>query len=121
MVKINLKNKVIPIDFGEFQLEFSKSDENLKKMREFGKDLEEKGQEIVKEDGKEDMDKVRELLHLAYDGVFGEGSFDKVYELSGHSTIDTLNYFFEVLSGIEEEQVSEESKKLMERYIGKKP
>ena len=55
MVVINLRNKVIPIDFGEFQFEFSKSDENIEKMQSFAQDLQLEAQKIVDEDGKGDV------------------------------------------------------------------
>ncbi|HEM3695563.1 TPA: hypothetical protein U1D18_000691 [Streptococcus suis] len=119
MVKINLKNKVIPVDFGEFQLEFSKSDENLRRLKEFGDELKQKGELIAQNQSKDETEQVKEILSVAFDGVFGAGSFDKVYDLSGQSTIDTLNYFFEVMVGIEEESVTEKDKERMKRYIGK--
>ena len=69
MVVINLRNKVIPIDFGEFQFEFSKSDENIEKMQSFAQDLQLEAQKIVDEDGKGDVTKAREILKLAYNGI----------------------------------------------------
>lgn len=119
MVVINIKKQVIPIDFGEFQLEFSKSDANLKKLTDFGKELEEKGKVIVENaDDNDVIDKAKEILELAYDGVFGQGSFDKVYALSGESTIDVLNYFFEAMDGIVEEYSAQKDKELLKKYLG---
>lgn len=118
MVVINIKRQVIPIDFGEFQLEFSKSDANLKKLTDFGKELEEKAKVIVENADDDVIDKAKEILELAYDGVFGQGSFAKVYALSGESTIDTLNYYFEAMNGIEEEYASEKDKELLKKYLG---
>lgn len=118
MVVINIKKQVIPIDFGEFQLEFSKSDANLKKLTDFGKELEEKAKVIVENADDDVIDKAKEILELAYDGVFGPGSFAKVYTLSGETTIDTLNYYFEAMNGIEEEYASEKDKELLKKYLG---
>nr|DAN76417.1 MAG TPA: hypothetical protein [Caudoviricetes sp.] len=119
MVVINIRNKVIPIDFGEFQFEFSKSDENIEKMQSFAQDLQLEAQKIVDEDGKGDVTKAREILKLAYNGIFGDGSFDKVYNLSGQSTVDCINYFIEIMQGVEQEQISKESQELLDRYLGK--
>lgn len=119
MVVINLRNKVIPIDFGEFQFEFSKSDENIEKMQSSAQDLQLEAQKIVDEDGKGDVTKAREILKLAYNGIFGDGSFDKVYNLSGQSTVDCINYFIEIMQRIEQEQISKESQDLLDRYLGK--
>ncbi|HFI0694764.1 TPA: hypothetical protein ACGO4F_000829 [Streptococcus suis] len=119
MVVIQIKNKVIPIDFGEFQLEFSKSDTNLRRLQEFGKELEEKGKIIAQNQSSDEIEQVKKLLQVAFDGAFGDGSFEKVYAISGDSTINTLNYFFEVMAGIEEEHVTEKEKELLEKYLSK--
>ena len=40
MVVIKKRSNVIPVDFGEFQLNFPMSDSNIKRMEEVGKELE---------------------------------------------------------------------------------
>ena len=39
MVVIKKRSNVIPVDFGEFQLNFPVSDSNIKRMEEVGEDL----------------------------------------------------------------------------------
>lgn len=119
MVVIKKRQSVIPVDFGEFQLEFSVTDENIKKIQDFGKELDGHAQKIVENQDQSDLDKVKDILVLAFDGIFGPGSFEKVYEFSGRSTINTLNYYFEAMNGIEEEQVSAGNQELLKKYLTK--
>ena len=44
MVVIKKRSNVIPVDFGEFQLNFPVSDSNIQRMKAVGEDLQAKGQ-----------------------------------------------------------------------------
>ncbi|HEQ0291682.1 hypothetical protein ACD559_07510 [Streptococcus anginosus] len=116
MVVINLKNKVIPIDFGAFKLEFSKSDENIEKMERLSVELEKQAKIVSERQGESELKKAKELSIMAWDGVFGEGTFDKVYEVAGGSTLDTMSYYFEAMKGIKEEQVDDKTQALIKEY-----
>lgn len=46
MVVIKKRSNVIPVDFGEFQLEFAANDKNILNMEAVGKKLQEEGQRV---------------------------------------------------------------------------
>ena len=47
MVVIKKRDNVIPVDFGEFQLEFVANDKNIHKMEEVGKKLQKEGGKLA--------------------------------------------------------------------------
>lgn len=49
MVVIKKRSNVIPVDFGEFKLEFPVSDSNIKRMKAVGEDLQAKGKRSKKQ------------------------------------------------------------------------
>lgn len=47
MVVIQKRSNVIPVDFGEFKIEFRANDKNIKNMVAVGKKLEKRSQELL--------------------------------------------------------------------------
>ena len=47
MVVIKKRNNIIPVEFGEFTLEFLSNDASIRKMEEVGKKLQKEGGELA--------------------------------------------------------------------------
>lgn len=100
VVVINKNNNVIPIDFGEFQLEFVVNDENLSKREEQALLIDEVAKKVKESTDKEGLPLVKEACQKAFTELFNDGAFDKVFELSGGSSLGTLSMLLQVLNGI---------------------
>ena len=118
MVVIKKKSSVIPVDFGEFKLEFSKSDENLKRLDSIAADLEAKGKELSGKTNTEALDKAAVFLKGTWDRLFGEGAYEKVDAFADHVTIDVMTYLVEAINGLNEEILGLENKEALKRYLG---
>ena len=64
MVVIKKRSNVIPVDFGEFQLNFPMSDSNIKRMEEVGKELEVRSLAIQGTDNKAAIDAATEFVTM---------------------------------------------------------
>lgn len=49
MVVIKKLSNIIPVDFGEFQLEYVANDENIKRMKTIGQNLEKRAEKLKKQ------------------------------------------------------------------------
>ena len=97
MVVIKKRSNVIPVDFGEFQLNFPVSDSNIQRMKAVGEDLQAKGQ--------------------AFQDTSDEEAFKQVYEFAGQSTINAMFYLIEAIKGISEEFETQNSKAALDKYL----
>ena len=88
MVKIQKQVTSIPVDFGEFELYFYKSDENIQRLT---------------------------ALQAEFEQVFK--SFDKVYQFANGSTLHALIYFLQAMEGIMKEFNLEEETKAINKYL----
>ncbi|SQB31181.1 Uncharacterised protein [Streptococcus dysgalactiae] len=66
MVVIKKRSNVIPVDFGEFQLNFPMSDSNIKRMEEVGKELEARSLAIQGTDNKAAIDAATEFCERRF-------------------------------------------------------
>lgn len=119
MVKIQKQTTAIPVDFGEFELRFYKSDENIQRLPDLQAEFEQVFKSFDKDGEKtfEDLEVIKNQLHTAFDGLFGEGSFDKVYQFADGSTLHTLIYLLQVLDGIMKEFNLEEETNAINKYL----
>lgn len=119
MVKIQKQTTAIPVDFGDFELLFFKSDENMKRAADLQAEFEQVFKMFGKDGDKtfEDLEVIKNQLHTAFDGLFGEGSFDKVYQFADGSTLHTLIYFLQALDGISKEFNLEDETKAINKYL----
>ena len=97
MVVIKKRSNVIPVDFGEFQLNFPVSDGNIQRMKAVGEDLQAKGQ--------------------AFQETSDEEAFKQVYAFAGQSTINAMFYLIEAIKGISEEFEAQNSKAALDKYL----
>ena len=118
MVVIKKFENVIPVDFGEFELKFVTSDENILKLA----NVEEKAGVVKDKLG--DLKGTTEDIKLIYDlakelwvELFDEETFEKVYNLYNKSCMPTLLAVFQTLFGITQELGSSYSPDKLIKYL----
>src|SRR5690625_4738943 len=74
------------------------SDENLKKLYDAENDI----LKMIDEVDKNDFDAQKEAVKSIVDKLLGDGSFDKLYELSP-SVFIVVDYFLQIAQGLKEE------------------
>lgn len=104
MVVIKKFENVIPVDFGEFELKFVTSDENVIKLA----NLEEKAGKVKEKIGElkgttEDIKLIYDLAKELWVELFDEETFEKVYNLYNKSCMPTLLAVFQTLFGLNQE------------------
>ena len=118
MVVIKKFENVIPIDFGEFELKFVTSDENVIKLA----NVEEKAGVVKEKIGElkgttEDIKLIYDLAKELWVELFDEETFEKVYNLYNKSCMPTLLTVFQTLFGITQELGSSYSPDKLIKYL----
>lgn len=118
MVVIKKFENVIPVDFGEFELKFVTSDENVIKLA----NLEEKAGVVKDKIGElkgttEDIKLIYDLAKELWIELFDEETFEKVYNLYNKSCMPTLLAVFQTLFGITQELGSSYSPDKLIKYL----
>ena len=72
MVVIKKRSNVIPVDFGEFQLNFPVSDGNIQRMKAVGEDLQAKGQAFQETSDEEALGALKALVEDGFNQVFDD-------------------------------------------------
>lgn len=115
MVVIKKFENTIPIDFGEFELRFVVSDDNILKLAElkdYAKELQEK---LSKLSGTtEDLKTVKGLAKELWVRLFDEDTFNRVYDACGRSCIPTFLSAVQTIKGIADEM---ENSMTVDKYI----
>lgn len=115
MVVIKKFENTIPIDFGEFELRFVVSDDNVLKLAElkdYAKELQEK---LSKLSGTtEDLKTVKGLAKELWVRLFDEDTFNRVYDACGRSCIPTFLSAVQTIKGIADEM---ENSMTVDKYI----
>ena len=118
MVVIKKFENVIPVDFGEFELKFVTSDENILKLA----NVEEKAGVVKDKLGElkgttEDIKLIYDLAKELWVELFDEETFEKVYNLYNKSCMPTLLAVFQTLFGITQELGSSYSTDKLIKYL----
>ncbi len=118
MVVIKKFENVIPVDFGEFELKFVTSDENVIKLA----NLEEKVSKVKDKIGElkgttEDIKLIYDLAKELWVELFDEETFEKVYNLYNKSCMPTLLAVFQTLFGITQELGNSYSEDKLIKYL----
>lgn len=115
MVVIKKFENTIPVDFGEFELRFVVSDENILKLAElkdYAKEIQEK---LSKLSGTtSDLKIVKDLAKDLWVKLFDEDTFNRVYEVCGRSCIPTFLSAVQTIKGIADEM---ENSMTVDKYI----
>lgn len=102
-IKIQTQDTFIPVEIGDLTLKFDVSDDSLVTLRKKIDNIQKTSENInTKGDDSEVLESVKDVIRTAYDDVFGEGTYDKVYEISP-SVIITTQYFLDIGQGIGKE------------------
>lgn len=103
-IKIQTKQTFIPIEIGdELTLKFDLSDEAMLNLKKKVTDVQKSFAEVDENDSDEEaIEKVKNIIRAAFDEIFGEGTFDKVYAISP-STLIVAEYFMQIAQGLQEE------------------
>lgn len=100
MVVIKKRDNVIPIDFGEFKLEFVANDQNIQKMESVGKKLKKDGEKLANTEDSEAFETLQDLVKGSWTELFDQDAYNKVYDFSNGSTVDTMAYLLEAITGV---------------------
>lgn len=115
-IKIQTQKPEIPIEIGDLKFAFDISDESVENFHK-------NAQEVIGELSKlkdDDVKAAREVIRKGYDFILGEGSFEKVYEISP-SVVICMQYLFQIAEGIEQELKQRgflpEQEQLAQKYL----
>lgn len=117
MVVIKKRSNIIPVDFGEFQLEYVANDENIKRMKTIGQNLEKRAEKLKKTDDESAFKEAYKASKDSWTELFDEEAFDKVYKFSGETTTDTIYYLIQTIRGIVTEFENRHSEKAIKKYL----
>ena len=103
-IKIQTQKPSIPVEIGNLKFEFDVSDESVKQFREKGLVIlrEFENLEVDENDEEKSLDNAKDVVKRGYEFILGEGSFEKVYELSP-SILILMKYYEQIVTGIREE------------------
>lgn len=117
MVVIAKRSNIIPVDFGEFQLEYRANDENIKRMKSIGDNLQERGNKLKESDEEKALNGLHEIVKEAWVELFDEAAFDKVYAFADNTTTIAMLYLIEAIKGIVTEFESRHSQDALKKYL----
>lgn len=98
-IKIQTEKPVIPVELGDILLEFAIDDDSIKTFQKTGTKLEKELKEL---EGSDNIEALKTALKKGYDTLFGEGSFERVYQQTPSVTL-CVQYFVQISEGIQKE------------------
>ena len=118
MVVIKKRDNVIPVDFGEFKLEFVANDQNIHKMESVGKKLKKDGEKLANTEDSKAFETLQDLVKGSWTELFDQDAYNKVYDFSNGSTVDTMAYLLEAITGVIEEWEKRNNTDALKKYLG---
>lgn len=118
MVVIKKRDNVIPVDFGEFKLEFVANDQNIHKMESVGKKLKKDGEKLANTEDSKAFETLQDLVKGSWTELFDQDAFNKVYDFSNGSTVDTMAYLLEAITGVIAEWEKRNNTDALKKYLG---
>jgi hypothetical protein len=118
MVVIKKRDNVIPVDFGEFKLEFVANDKNIHKMESVGKMLKKEGEKLANTEDSKAFETLQDLVKGSWTELFDQDAFNKVYDFSNGSTVDTMAYLLEAITGVIAEWEKRNNTDALKKYLG---
>lgn len=104
MVVIKKFENTIPVDFGEFELRFVVSDENVEKLvelKDYAKTIQDKLSNLSGTPA--DLKTVKDLAKDLWLKLFDEDTFNRVYDACGRSCFSTFLAAVQTIKGIADE------------------
>jgi hypothetical protein len=118
MVVIKRYENTIPVDFGEFTLNFAVNDKNLKELDRLGKELGKLEEQATNMKGTtEDLDTIFNMSKDIWTSLFDEDVFTRVYSLANESSISCLLFAIQMIKGLLEEIGNTYKKEKLLRYL----
>lgn len=96
-------------------LYFDKSDDAMQRMLKQGEKVTSSAK-IADTEDQDQIERTRVVLKEAYDDIFGEGSFDKIYKINPSVAIMT-NYLVEIMNGIFAEMMESMTTQTLSNYL----
>ena len=118
MVVIKKRDNVIPVDFGEFKLEFVANDKNIHKMESVGKKLKKDGEKLANTEDSTAFETLQDLVKGSWTELFDQDAYNKVYDFSNGSTVDTMAYLLEAITGVIAEWEKRNNTDALKKYLG---
>lgn len=118
MVVIKKRSNVIPVEFEDFTLEFLANDKNIHKMDVVGKKLQKEGQEVADTEDDKAFEALQVMVKESWVELFDEEAYNKVYTYSDESTVDTMVYLLETISGVLDEWEKRNNGDALKKYLG---
>lgn len=118
MVVIKKRDNVISVDFGEFKLEFVANDQNIHKMESVGKKLKKDGEKLANTEDSEAFETLQDLVKGSWTELFDQDAYNKVYDFSNGSTVDTMVYLLEAITGVIAEWEKRNNTDALKKYLG---
>lgn len=120
-ININLSNRsIIPVRFGEFDFNVDISDAGKQKLMGLIEEFENRNTDIGEVKDKESfikaIEETKSILKSIYDPLFGEGSFDKLYEKYPDVTL-LSNSFIDVANGVMAEYEKRTRQEQKDNYV----
>lgn len=112
VVIIKKHDNIIPIDFGEFVLEFVVNDVNIEKMQKIAEEL-----KIDKIKDVRELNSIHQITKKQWITLFDEETFKKILDFANGSTIDMALYLAQTIKGLSEEVQSKYNDKNFEKYL----
>ena len=109
MVVIKKLSNIIPIDFGEFQLEYIANDKGVKELDKFREGLAKNWKKIEKLSDEKIAEKGKEVVEDGWTRLFGSEAFEKVYKFA-----DDL---MQAVLGIQKEYQERNSEDAFKKYL----
>lgn len=118
MVVIKKFENTIPIDFGEFELRFVASDENLQNLVKLSEKAD-KAEETFKnlKGTIDDLKSILEFTKELWIELFDEETFIKIYEYCNKSTIPTFIACIQAIRGLADEIPNLVNENTLTKYL----
>lgn len=117
MVVIKKLSNIIPVDFGEFKLEYIANDKGVKELDKFHKDLTKNWKKIEKLSDEKIAEKAKELVGEGWTQLFGDDAFEKVYKFTDEDTTIAFYYLMQTILGIQKEYKERNSEDVLKKYL----
>lgn len=123
-IKIQTKDSYIPIFLGDLEIRFDISDDSLTKLRKGASKVQEELDAIKEpEDEEKATEEMKGVLKRGFDFLYGEGTFEKVYEITP-SVMVCFEYFQQMTDAtfkeLDKRGLSPSQKEKAKQYLAKK-
>lgn len=117
MVVIKKASNIIPIDFGEFQLEYLANDKGVKELDSFLDNLKKEWKKMEKLSDEAIVKKGREIVEDGWTRLFVAEEFEKVFKFAEEDSTVAFNYLIQTIHGIIKDYQERNSEDAFKKYL----